>query len=170
MNTPFLAGLHERPFFLQPETYDLMVYPCEWMGDAFLDINLTQELSDVFYHRTYGRRVIYNLWTMFVKKAFLHWFEDDAALGYRNLITDCNPEELPLIFTNESLTFLQLAKLKELKTDIEIFRKDLPGDYIAIPLIPAALAVNGINNFELGEAKDPLQMTSLLEDLKNFLN
>jgi hypothetical protein len=170
MNTPFLAGLHEKPFFLTPETYDLMVYPAEWMGEAFLDINLIQELSDVFYHRTYGRRVIYNLWTLFVKRAFLHWFEDDAALGYRNLITDCIPEEMPSIFYNASFTELQLAKLKELRTDIEIFRKDLSGDYIAVPLIPAALAIGNVSSFELGEAKDPLQMTSLLEDLKNFLN
>jgi hypothetical protein len=170
MSTPFLAGLHERPFFLQPETYDLMVYPCEWMAEAFLDLNLTQELSDVFYHRTYGRRVIYNLWTMFVRRAFLHWFEDDVALGFRNLLTDCPPEQMPNIFYNDSFTQLQLAKLKELKTDIEIFRKDLSGDYIAIPLIPAVLAVNNITSFELGEAKDPLQMTSLLDDMKNFLN
>jgi hypothetical protein len=170
MSVPFLSGLHQKPFYLAPETYDLMIIPCEWMGECSLDINLTQELSDIFYHRTYGRRIIYNLWTFFVRQAFLYWFEDDVALGYRNLLTDANPDEMPLIFYNEAFTLLQLAKLKELKTDIEVFRKNLPGDYIAIPLIPASLAINAVNSLELGEAKDPLQITSLLTDLKNFLN
>lgn len=169
MSSPYiLEGLHERPFFLRPECHDILIYPAEWLGEIALDPSLTQELSDIFYHRTYGRFSVYNLWTLFVRQAYVHWFEDDVALGYRNLLTDAIPDEMPNIFYNEAFSLLQLTKLKELRTELEVFRKTVD-DYTAIPLVPAALAITSVSRFELGEGKDPLQVTSLLKDLKEFL-
>jgi hypothetical protein len=171
LNSPFsLAGLQERPFYLKPEQYDLLIYPAEWRGEISLDASLTQELSDVFYSRPFGRLLLYNLWTLFVKSAFLNWFDADVALGYRNLLTDSAPDELPTIFYNEGFSLLQTAKLKELRTETDSFRATLDNDYVAIPLIPAALGINGVTQFFLGEPKDPSQITVLLKELRNFLN
>jgi len=171
MNTLFsLDGLHEKPFFLRPEGYDILIYPAEWYGELNLNPALTAELSDIFYTRNYGRYPIYNLWTLFTRPAFLPAFEEDVALGYRNLLSDSLPEELPSIFYNDGFSLLQAAKLKELRTETDTFRKNLPEGYTAIPLVPAPLAVGILERFELGEGYDSARVVALLEELRNFVN
>jgi len=169
-NSPFpLDGLGQRPFFLAPETYDLLVYPAEWYGDIDLTGNLLSELSDIFYVRPYGRSSVYNLWTLFVRAPYAYWFEDDVALGYRNMLTDANPDELANAFYTEALSLLQSAKLKELRTDLHTYRQVLSGDYLAIPLIPAALTITTIDTLSLQESLDSAAITARLEEFKNFL-
>lgn len=169
-SAPFpLDGLGQRPFYLVPEVYDLLVYPAEWYGDIDLAGNLLSELSDVFYLRPYGRSSVYNLWTLFVRTAFASWFEDDVALGYRNMLTDANPDELADAFYTEALSLLQSAKLKELRTDVHTYRQLLAGDYLAIPLIPAALTITTIDTLSLQEPLDSAAVVARLEEFKNFL-
>jgi hypothetical protein len=164
-----LDGLHEKPFFLRPEGYDILIYPAEWFGELTLNPMLTGELSDIFYLRNYGRHSVYNLWTLFSREAFLPAFEDDVVLGYRNLLSDSLPEELPSIYYNDGFSLLQAAKLKELRTDTDNFRKSLPEGYTAIPLVPAALAVGIVGRFDLGEGYDSPRITALLQELRNFV-
>jgi hypothetical protein len=164
-----LNGLHARPFFLRPEGYDLMVYPAEWAGDADLSGALSGELSDIFYQRTYGRLQVYNLWTLFVRAPFVRWFEDDVALGYRTMLTDANPDELANSFYTEGLALLQSARLKELRTDLHTYRQII-SDYVAVPLLPSALAVGAIDTLTLQEGLDPAALTARLEEFKNFLD
>ena len=90
-------------------------------------------------------------------------------LGYRNLLSDSLPEELPSIYYNDGFSLLQAAKLKELRTETDTFRKSLPEGYIAIPLVPAALAVGVVERFELGEGYDAARITTLLSELRNFI-
>jgi hypothetical protein len=164
-----LDGLHEKPFFLLPESYDVLIYPAEWFGELSLNPTLTQELSDVFYTRNYGRYTVYNLWTLFTRPAFLSWFEDDVALGYRNLLSDSLPEELPSIYYNEGFSLLQAAKLKELRTETNTFRLVLEEGYTAIPLVPSPLAVAVVERCELGEGYNSPRITALLSELRNFI-
>jgi hypothetical protein len=164
-----LDGLHEKPFFLRPENFDIMIYPAEWYGELSLNPALTGELSDVFYTRNYGRHTIYNFWTLFTRTAFLPWFEDDVALGYRNLLSDSLPEELPTIYYNDGFSLLQAAKLKELRTETDIFRKTLEEGYSAIPLVPSPLAVGIVERLELGEGYDAPRVTALLSELRGFI-
>jgi hypothetical protein len=164
-----LDGLHEKPFFLRPEGYDVLIYPAEWYGELSLNPTLTGELSDVFYTRNYGRYTVYNFWTLFTRVAFLPFFEDDVALGYRNLLSDTLPEEMPSIYYNDGFSLLQAAKLKELRTETDTFRKALPEGYTAVPLIPAALAVGVRERFELGEGYDAPRITALLSELRSFI-
>jgi hypothetical protein len=165
-----LDGLHEKPFFLRPEEYDVLIYPAEWFGELSLNPTLTQELSDVFYTRNYGRYTVYNFWTLFTRAAFLPFFEDDVVLGYRNLLSDTLPEEMPSIYYNDGFSLLQAAKLKELRTETDSFRKSLPEGYTAIPLVPAALAVGAVERFELGEGYDSARISALLSELGNFIS
>ena len=170
MSTLFsLDGLHEKPFFLQPENFDVLIYPAEWYGEIAINPALTGELSDVFYTRNYGRHTIYNLWTLFTRTAFLPWFEDDVVLGYRNLLSDSLPEEMPSIYYNDGFSLLQAAKLKELRTEADVFRKALEGGYTAFPLVPSPLAVGAVARFELGEGYDAPRVTALLSELRNFI-
>jgi len=165
-----LDGLGARPFYLRPEEYDLLVYPAEWAGDADLNPTLLSELSDVFYSRSYGRLRVYNLWTLFVRAPFVHWFEDDVAIGYRNMVTDANPDELAHSFYTEGLVLLQSARLKELRTDLHTYRQPVDPDYTAIPLLPSALAIGSIDTLTLHDALDPAALTARLEEFKNFLD
>jgi hypothetical protein len=164
-----LDGLHEKPFFLRPEGYDVLIYPAEWFGELSLDPNLTGELSDIFYTRNYGRHTVFNLWTLFTREAFLPAFEDDVVLGYRNLLSDSLPEELPRIYYNDGFSLLQAAKLKELRTATDNFRKILSEGYTAIPLVPSPLAVGLVGRFDLGEGYDSARITALLQELRNFV-
>jgi hypothetical protein len=170
-----LDGLGARPFFLRPETYDLMIYPAEWYGALDLAVGgggsnqFLGECSDIFYQRSYGRANVYNLWTLFVRAGFLHWFEDDVSFGYRNMVTDANPDELANTFYTEALTLLQSAKLKELRTDLHTYRQTVDA-YTAIPLLPAVLTVSAVESLSLQEAVDPAALTARLEEFKNFLN
>lgn len=164
-----LDGLDQAPFYLKPEQYDFMLYPAEWVGNVGLATNLVEELSDVFYRRTYGRHNVYYFWTLFVRQAFSHWFEDDIPMGYRNMITNALPEEFPNIYHSDAFSLLQSAKLKELRTDVTSFRQFID-DYVAIPLIPAALAVLSVEQLNLQEGKDPTAITSMLSEFKNFLS
>lgn len=165
-----LSGLQEKAFYLKPEVYDVLVYPAEWIGNAGVDPALARELSDIFYDRDYGREKIYNLWTMFVRSTFLYWFEDDVALGYRNLLSDALPEEMPNIFPNEAFHLLQSGRLKEVRTDTHVFRVVIDAAYTAIPLVSAALAVSATANLSLGEEYDPVRLKGLLEDLSTFVD
>jgi hypothetical protein len=166
-----LDGLHEKPFFLRPEGYDVLIYPAEWYGELNLNPTLTAELSDVFYSRNYGRHTIYNLWTLFTRGAFLPAFEDDVVLGYRNLLSDSLPEDLPTIYYNEGFSLLQAAKLKELRTETDTYRKGLADEgYTAIPLVPSPLAVGVLERLELGEGYDTARVTALLSELRNFIS
>jgi hypothetical protein len=164
-----LDGLHEKPFFLRPENFDVLIYPAEWYGELSLNPSLTQELSDVFYVRNYGRHTVYNLWTLFTRPAFLPHFEDDVALGYRNLLSDSLPEEMPTIYYNDGFSLLQAAKLKELRTETDTFRKTLEEGYTAFPLVPSPLAVGPVARFELGEGYDASRITNLLNELRSFI-
>jgi hypothetical protein len=164
-----LDGLHEKPFFLRPEGYDILIYPAEWYGELNLNPALTSELSDVFYTRNYGGHTIYSLWTLFTRRIYLPWFEDDVVLGYRNLLSDSLPEELPSIYYNDGFSLLQAAKLKELRTETDSFRKMLEGDYVALPLVPSPLSVAVTARFDLGEGYDSARATALLSELSSFL-
>lgn len=164
-----LDGLHEKPFFLRPEGYDILIYPAEWYGELNLNPGLTSELSDVFYTRNYGRHTIYSLWTLFTRRIYLPWFEDDVVLGYRNLLSDSLPEELPSIYYNDGFSLLQAAKLKELRTETDSFRKMLEDDYVALPLVPSPLSVAVIARFDLGEGYDSARATALVNELSSFL-
>jgi hypothetical protein len=167
-NAFLLDGLHQRPFFLRPEGYDLLVYPAEWSGDADLNGALLGEISDVFYIRSYGRHTVYNLWTLFVRMPFLRWFEDDVVLGYRTMLTDANPDELANSFYTEGLSLLQSARLKEFRTDLHTYRQTV-NDYTAIPLLPSALTITTVDTLSLGEDLDTAAITARLGEFKNFL-
>jgi hypothetical protein len=164
-----LDGLHEKPFFLRPEGYDILIYPAEWFGELTLNPTLTSELSDIFYSRNYGRHTVYNLWTLFTGQRYLPWFEEDVVLGYRNLLSDSLPEELPSIYYNDGFSLLQAAKLKELRTETDSFRKMLDSGYVALPLVPSPLAIGVTARFELGEGYDAARITALLSELRSFL-
>jgi hypothetical protein len=164
-----LDGLHERPFALRPEEFDILIYPAEWCGLLEVDPNLLGELSDIFYLRNYGRYSVYNLWTLFTRSAFADAFAEDVVLGYRNLLTDSLPESMPRCFYNDGFTLLQSAALKELRTDVDSYRKVLDNDYTAIPLVPAYLAIKVTGRFELGELYDAVRVSTLLRELNNFL-
>ena len=164
-----LDGLHEKPFYLRPEDYDLAVYPAEWYGDATFDPVLVGELSDIFYTRPFGRHIICNLWTLFSRPSFLSWFEADVTLGYRNLLSDAPPGELPRVYFNDGFSLLQSAALKEFMTETDSFRQTLEEGYTAIPLFPAPLAVGVVTRFNLGEGYDAGRISVLLSELNNFL-
>ena len=129
-----LDGINFKPFSLMPSSYDLMIYPSEWIFEGLIPDSAVRQLSKYFYNRFFGRHRILCFQTLYYKTSLKPFFEkEDPEFCIEKIIESTDP--VYKIFYSDSLNDLRNGKLKE------ITKLNLPtiGDYIADPLIPAEI-------------------------------
>jgi hypothetical protein len=154
-----LSGYSYEPWFVEPNYYDVMSYPCEWTIEGLLPDIRIRQLNQYFYSRCWGKSKVSNFPTLFFKENLQDKFNEDLVLCIKEVMKDPNLS----VFSSDSLLQLQEGRMKEIAKE---HRKSIVG-YVACPLIPSEIEAVKIYKINLGAPYSLFDSVKKLEFLRN---